>query len=131
MKGSLKRIGALFYARTLEFVRDRAALVWNLLFPLLLVIGFSLIFSGPPKPLVQIGVVGNCLQPMPHCAPCRCSRSSPMTRRREVSSRSVTISWTCCSHPPGALLDKPGRPSGGHGRVSAAPGGAGALAKRP
>ena len=26
MKGSLKRIGALFYARTLEFVRDRAAL---------------------------------------------------------------------------------------------------------
>mgnify|MGYP006159072715 CR=1 FL=1 len=58
MKGSLKRIGALFYARTLEFVRDRAALVWNLLFPLLLVIGFSLIFSGPPKPLVQIGVVG-------------------------------------------------------------------------
>ena len=58
MKGSLKRIGALFFARTLEFVRDRAALVWNLLFPLLLVIGFSLIFSGPPKPLVQIGVVG-------------------------------------------------------------------------
>lgn len=58
MKGSLNRIGALFYARTLEFVRDRAALVWNLLFPLLLVIGFSLIFSGPPKPLVQIGVVG-------------------------------------------------------------------------
>jgi hypothetical protein len=32
MKGSLKRIRALFYARTLEFVRDRAALVWNLLF---------------------------------------------------------------------------------------------------
>ena len=58
MTGAMKRIGALFYARTLEFVRDRAALVWNLLFPLLLVIGFSLIFSGPPKPLVQIGVVG-------------------------------------------------------------------------
>ena len=56
---------ALFFARTLEFVRDRAALVWNLLFPLLLVIGFSLIFSGPPKPLVQIGVVGNYPQPMP------------------------------------------------------------------
>ncbi|MBP4040385.1 ABC transporter permease [Aeromonas sp. SrichE-2G] len=58
MTGAIKRIGALFYARTLEFVRDRAALVWNLVFPLLLVIGFSLIFSGPPKPLVQIGVVG-------------------------------------------------------------------------
>lgn len=58
MTGAMKRIGALFYARTLEFVRDRAALVWNLVFPLLLVIGFSLIFSGPPKPLVQIGVVG-------------------------------------------------------------------------
>lgn len=56
--GSIKRIGALFYARNLEFVRDRAALVWNLVFPLLLVIGFSLIFSGPPKPLVQIGVLG-------------------------------------------------------------------------
>ncbi|WP_314926294.1 ABC transporter permease [Aeromonas piscicola] len=58
MKGAIKRIGALFYARNLEFVRDRAALVWNLAFPLLLVVGFSLIFSGPPKPLVQMGVVG-------------------------------------------------------------------------
>ena len=58
MSGSMKRIGALFYARNLEFVRDRAALIWNLVFPLLLVIGFSLIFSGPPKPLVQIGVLG-------------------------------------------------------------------------
>ncbi|MFM4677610.1 ABC transporter permease [Aeromonas media] len=69
MTGSLKRIGALFYARNLEFVRDRAALVWNLLFPLLLVIGFSLIFSGPPKPLVQIGVVGElttAYQPLTH-----------------------------------------------------------------
>ncbi|MCH7346183.1 ABC transporter permease [Aeromonas sp. MR7] len=58
MKGAIKRVGALFYARNLEFVRDRAALVWNLAFPLLLVVGFSLIFSGPPKPLVQMGVVG-------------------------------------------------------------------------
>ena len=33
--------------------------MWNLAFPLLLVIGFSLIFSGPPKPLVQMGVVGD------------------------------------------------------------------------
>ncbi|MCJ2369727.1 ABC transporter permease, partial [Aeromonas dhakensis] len=29
-----------------------------LAFPLLLVLGFTLIFSGPPKPLVQMGVVG-------------------------------------------------------------------------
>ncbi len=58
MTGSLKRIGALFYARNLEFVRDRAALIWNLAFPLLLALGFTLIFSGPPKPLVQMGVVG-------------------------------------------------------------------------
>lgn len=59
MSGMVKRVWALFYARNLEFVRDRAALVWNLAFPLLLVIGFSLIFSGPPKPLVQMGVVGD------------------------------------------------------------------------
>lgn len=58
MNGALKRIGALLHARNLEFVRDRAALVWNLAFPLLLVFGFSLIFSGPPKPLVQMGVLG-------------------------------------------------------------------------
>ncbi|MGY3857152.1 ABC transporter permease [Aeromonas intestinalis] len=58
MSGSLRRIVALLHARNLEFVRDRAALVWNLAFPLLLVIGFSLIFSGPPKPLVQMGVLG-------------------------------------------------------------------------
>ncbi|MGE6106597.1 ABC transporter permease [Aeromonas sobria] len=58
MSDSLRRIGALFHARNLEFVRDRAALAWNLLVPLLLVLGFSLIFSGNQRPLLQLGVVG-------------------------------------------------------------------------
>ncbi|EOD55798.1 ABC transporter permease [Aeromonas molluscorum] len=58
MRDSLRRIAALFYARNLEFVRDRAALVWNMAVPLLLVLGFSLIFTGNQKPLLQLGVVG-------------------------------------------------------------------------
>lgn len=58
MRDSLRRIAALFYARNLEFVRDRAALVWNMAVPLLLVLGFSIIFSGNQKPLLQLGVVG-------------------------------------------------------------------------
>ena len=131
MTGSLKRIGALFYARNLEFVRDRAALVWNLAFPLLLVLGFTLIFSGPPKPLVQMGVVGSCPQPMPRCAPCRCSSSSPMTRRRRAGSRCATISWICCSRPARAVTGSTRTPPGSHGRVPAAPGRAGAAHARP
>lgn len=51
------RLVAMTWARTLEFLRDRSALGWNILFPVLMVIGFAMIFSGPGQPLFKVAVV--------------------------------------------------------------------------
>lgn len=54
----MKRLWAIFVARNKEFLRDRAAMSWNLLFPVLIVAGFAFAFSGEPAPLYKIGVAG-------------------------------------------------------------------------
>lgn len=41
----------------MEFLRDRASLGWNLLFPLVLVAGLAVIFGGPPRPLFKVAVI--------------------------------------------------------------------------
>ncbi len=53
-----KKFVALFKARTMEFIRDRGALSWNILFPVLLVFGFAFAFSGYGDSLFTVGVVG-------------------------------------------------------------------------
>lgn len=55
----MKRFFAVWYARNLEFLRDRSALAWNFIFPLLLVAGFAFAFSGDGKPLYKVGVLGD------------------------------------------------------------------------
>jgi ABC-type multidrug transport system permease subunit len=54
----LRRYLALTHARNMEFLRDRASLGWNLLFPLVLVAGLAIIFGGPPRPLFKVAVIG-------------------------------------------------------------------------
>lgn len=54
----LSHILAMTWARSLEFLRDRSALGWNIALPLLMVAGFAFIFSGPGKPLFTVAVVG-------------------------------------------------------------------------
>jgi len=54
----MKRFLAMLHARNLEFIRDRAALGWNLIFPVLLVIGFAMIFSNENRELYKVGVLG-------------------------------------------------------------------------
>lgn len=54
---NLKRLMAMTWARSLEFLRDRSALGWNFAFPLLMVAGFAWIFSGPPQPLFTVSVL--------------------------------------------------------------------------
>ena len=39
---SPKRLLAVFIARNKEFLRDRSALAWNILFPVLIVGGFAI-----------------------------------------------------------------------------------------
>jgi len=48
---------AILIARNKEFFRDRAALAWNLLFPIFLLVGFAFMFSGEGKPILKIGVL--------------------------------------------------------------------------
>jgi len=43
----------------MEFIRDKSALGWNFLFPLLLVLGFAALFSGEPKAMFKVGVIGD------------------------------------------------------------------------
>ncbi len=52
-----QRFFAVFKARNLEFFRDRSSLGWNLLFPVLLLVGFSIIFSGGGKAEYKVGVL--------------------------------------------------------------------------
>jgi len=54
----IKRILILFKARNLEFMRDRSAVAWNILFPLLIIIGFSLVFGDESQIQYKVGVVG-------------------------------------------------------------------------
>lgn len=56
---SFQRFRAATLARSLEFLRDRSALAWNLLFPVLMVIGFAAIFSGPGQPMFKVAVISS------------------------------------------------------------------------
>lgn len=53
----MKKFLAILSARNKEFVRDRAALTWNFAFPLLLLVGFSFMFSDEGKALYSVGVL--------------------------------------------------------------------------
>ncbi len=54
---NLRRMAAIWHARNLEFLRDRSTLVFNLLFPLVLVVAFAVIFGRGPQDIFKIGVV--------------------------------------------------------------------------
>jgi ABC-type multidrug transport system permease subunit len=56
MKGFWTRFVALLHARNKEFVRDRSALGWNILFPVLVILGFGFAFSGGGQDVFKVGV---------------------------------------------------------------------------
>jgi ABC-2 type transport system permease protein len=49
---------AVFIARNKEFFRDRAALSWNIVFPVLIVTAFAFVFSGPLPAQYKVGLLG-------------------------------------------------------------------------
>ena len=55
----MKRFFAILHARNMEFIRDKSSLGWNILFPLLLVLGFAAVFSGEPAAMFKVGVIGD------------------------------------------------------------------------
>lgn len=48
---------AIFNARNKEFVRDRSALAWNFMFPILLLVGFAFMFSDEGSALYKVGLL--------------------------------------------------------------------------
>lgn len=56
---NLKRFFAVFKARNIEFFRDKSSLGWNLFFPVLLLAGFSIVFSGDEKAAYKVGLLGD------------------------------------------------------------------------
>jgi ABC-type multidrug transport system permease subunit len=52
------RIAAVVGARNREFYRDKAGLGWNVLMPVVMVLGFAFIFSNPESTLYKVGVLG-------------------------------------------------------------------------
>lgn len=53
------RFFAVFKARNIEFFRDKSSLGWNLFFPVLLLFGMSMIFSGDGRSAYKVGVIGS------------------------------------------------------------------------
>lgn len=54
----MRRFLTVLHARNIEFVRDRSALSWGILFPLLLMLGFALIFDAGDQNLYKVGTIG-------------------------------------------------------------------------
>lgn len=54
-----KRFYAILKARNLEFFRDKSSLAWSIAFPVLLLVGFSIVFSGDGKDIYKVGVLNN------------------------------------------------------------------------
>jgi ABC-2 type transport system permease protein len=53
----IRRLGSVWHARNLEFLRDRGTLLFTILLPIALVVGMGLVFGGPPRPLFKVGVL--------------------------------------------------------------------------
>ncbi len=56
---NIKHFGALFKARTMEFLRDKETFIWNLAFPVVLVFGFAFAFSGNNQAVFKVGTLGS------------------------------------------------------------------------
>lgn len=63
---NFRRFWAVFLCRNREFLRDRSSLTWNLLFPVSLLAGFAIAFSGPGLSLYKVGVLGADAQHQDH-----------------------------------------------------------------
>jgi ABC-type multidrug transport system permease subunit len=62
----IRRLLAVWHARNLEFVRDRATLIFSLLLPISLVVGMGFVFGGPARPLFKVGVLAPTIDKQSH-----------------------------------------------------------------
>ncbi len=62
----MRRLLAVWHARNLEFVRDRATLIFTLVLPLMLVVGMSFVLGGPARPIFKVGVLDSRIDQQSH-----------------------------------------------------------------
>ncbi len=62
----MRRLFAVWHARNLEFLRDRASLIFTLLLPIMLVAGMSFVLGGPARPLFKVGVLTSQIDKQSH-----------------------------------------------------------------
>ncbi len=55
---NLQRLFAMLVARNREFLRDRMALSWNIILPVMIVMGFAFAFSAEDPNIFKVGVLG-------------------------------------------------------------------------
>lgn len=53
----IARLLSVWHARNLEFLRDRATMIFTLLLPIMVVVGMSFVFGGKERPLFKVGVL--------------------------------------------------------------------------
>ena len=58
----MRKFISILNARNKEFFRDKAALSWNFVFPVLLLIGFAFMFSDEGKSLYKVGILNTAIQ---------------------------------------------------------------------
>lgn len=54
----IQRFWSVALARSKEFARDKAALAWNFVFPIGVILGFAFVFSGEPPASYKLAYVG-------------------------------------------------------------------------
>jgi ABC-2 type transport system permease protein len=99
---SSRRFWAVFVSRSKEFLRDRGALAWNLLFPLFVVFGMAFAFSGKNQEVFKIGVAGEMSALPPGFAATQYVKFVPFADQAEAQAR--------LRHHQIDLLVRPGRP---------------------
>jgi ABC-type multidrug transport system permease subunit len=62
----IRRLLAVWHARNLEFVRDRATLIFTFVLPVMIVVGMSFVLGGPERPLFKVGVLGERIDKQAH-----------------------------------------------------------------
>ena len=116
----IRRLLAVFHARNLEFVRDRGTLIFTLLLPIMLVIGMSFVFGGPPRPLFKVGVLGSTTDVHLHpfleeryVQPVRLTDEGEALRKLThqqfdllVDYRTTTRYWVNTDSPKGYVVEK-------------------------
>jgi ABC-2 type transport system permease protein len=99
---SFRRLWAVFVARNKEFLRDRGALAWNLMFPLFVVFGMAFAFNGRNQEVFKIGVAGDVAALPKGFAATQYVKFVPFTDESEAQAR--------LRHHQIDLLVKPGKP---------------------